>query len=272
MWVEGDPLRLEQVIVNLLNNAVKYTDAGGHIQVTLRRQGHEALLHVCDDGVGIAPGMLPRIFDLFTQADRSLDRAQGGLGIGLALVHSLVTLHRGRVEAQSTLGEGSEFTIALPLLDSPERPPVKTAVVAPTADHALKVLVVDDNKDAADTVSMLLQTLGHDARLAHDGQEALRAALEYRPHVVLLDIGLPGADGFEVATWIRREPALKDVVLVALTGYGRESDRHRSQGVGFDHHLVKPIDLANVEIILASAAATEGSDEVCSNGIEREGS
>ena len=188
------------------------------------------------DGVGIAPEMLPRIFELFSQADRSLDRAQGGLGIGLALVQSLVTLHRGRVEAQSTLGEGSEFTVALPLLQSQELLPVKSAAEVPTADHALKVLVVDDNKDAADTVSMLLQTLGHDARLAHDGKEALRGALDYRPDVILLDIGLPGADGFQVAIWIRQEVALKDVVLVALTGYGRESDRHQSQEAGFDHH------------------------------------
>lgn len=260
VWVEGDPLRLEQVVVNLLNNAVKYTDASGHIGVTLQREGNEALLRVRDDGVGIAPEMLPRIFDLFTQADESLDRAQGGLGIGLALVKSLVTLHRGRVEAQSTLGEGSEFTIALPLLQSQEPHPIQSAAEAITSDHALKVLVVDDNKDAADTVSMLLQALGHDVRLAHDGKVALKTALDYRPDVILLDIGLPGADGFQVATWIRQEPALKDVLLIALTGYGRESDRQRSRDVGFNYHLVKPIDFSKIESLLSAATNADAPD------------
>jgi len=253
VWVEGDPMRLEQVVVNLLINAVKYTDTGGDIRLALQREGNEAILRVRDNGVGIAPEMLPRIFDLFTQADQSLDRAQGGLGIGLALVQSLVTLHRGRVEAKSTLGEGSEFTVALPLLESQHPFVVRIAAETPTAIHALKVLVVDDNKDAADTVSMLLQMLGHDARLAHDGKEALRVALDYCPDVVLLDIGLPGADGFQVAKWIRREPALNAVVLVALTGYGQESDRHLSQEAEFDHHLVKPVEFAKIEAILAAA-------------------
>lgn len=257
LWVMGDPMRLEQVVVNLLNNAVKYTDRGGDILVALHREGNDAILRVRDTGVGIAPDMLPRIFDLFTQADRSLDRAQGGLGIGLSLVQSLVSLHGGRVAARSTLGKGSEFIVTLPILPPQDSQTAVTLTEAPPA-HALKVLVVDDNIDAAQSVAMLLQALGHDARLAHDGVQAMKAALEYRPDVVLLDIGLPLVDGFAVAKRLRQEPALGDVVLVALTGYGQESDRQQSREAGFDHHLVKPVDFAKIESILLAAAPNAG--------------
>jgi len=254
LWVYGDAMRLEQVVVNLLNNASKYTNRGGHIWVGLKREGDEAVLRVRDNGIGIAPEMLPRIFDLFTQADRSLDRSQGGLGIGLSLVQSLITMHGGRVEAQSIVGEGSEFIVKLPVLLSP---PVPTAV--PDADvpapvRPLKVLVVDDNVDAAKGVAMLLRAFGHDARLALDGAGAMQVALEYSPEVVLLDIGLPIVNGYQVAQWIRQEPTLKDVVLVALTGYGQQSDRQRSLDAGFDHHLVKPVDFAKVQSILSAVA------------------
>lgn len=254
IWVYGDPLRLEQIIVNLLNNASKYTDRGGHIWVELKQEGNEAILCVRDTGVGIQPEMLPRIFDLFTQADKSLDRSQGGLGIGLALVQSLVTMHRGRVEARSTPGQGSEFIVTLPVLLSPH---VSTAVPAedpPAPANALKVLVVDDSVDAAQAMAMLLRTLGHDALLAHDGASAMQAALEHVPKVVLLDIGLPVVDGYQVAKWIRQQPALRDVMLVALTGYGQESDRKRSLEAGFDHHLVKPVSFVKVESILSTVA------------------
>jgi PAS domain S-box-containing protein len=254
LWVYGDPVRLEQVVVNLLNNASKYTDRGGHIWVGLKQEGDEAVLRVRDTGVGIAPEMLTRIFDLFAQADKSLDRSQGGLGIGLALVQSLATMHRGRVEARSTPGQGSEFIVWLPVLMSPHVPTSVPAADVPAPARALQVLVVDDNEDAAKAMAMLLRAFGHEARLAHDGVSAMQAALEYVPEVVLLDIGLPIVSGYAVAKWIREEPALKDAVLVALTGYGQESDRQLSQEAGFDHHLVKPVDFAKVQSILSEVA------------------
>jgi len=252
--VQGDAVRLEQVFVNLLNNASKYTDRGGRIGVTLRREGDEAVLRVRDNGVGIAAEMLPRIFDLFTQADQSLDRAQGGLGIGLALVESLVTLHRGRVEAYSTLGQGSEFVVRLPVLLSPHESAVVRAENGTAPAHALRVLVVDDNVDAAQSIGMLLQTSGHITRLAHDGASAMKVAREFTPDVMLLDIGLPIIDGFQVAKWVRQDPALRNVLLVALTGYGQDSDRQRTRDAGFDHHLVKPMDFSKIESILSTAA------------------
>jgi PAS domain S-box-containing protein len=254
IWIYGDAMRLEQVVVNLLNNACKYTDHGGHIWVGLEQAGDEAVLRVRDNGIGIAPEVLPRIFDLFTQADKSLDRSQGGLGIGLALVQSLVTMHRGSVEAKSTVGQGSEFIVRLPIFVSVG---VASHVPLPTLappSRPLKVLVVDDNADAAKGVAMLLRASGHDARTAHDGASAMQAALEYSPQVVLLDIGLPVINGYDVARWIRHEPALENVVLIALTGYGQETDKQRSQEAGFDHHLVKPVDFAKVQQILATIA------------------
>jgi signal transduction histidine kinase len=255
IWIVGDPLRLEQVVVNLLNNACKYTDRGGHIWVGLERAGQEAVLRVRDNGIGIARDALPRIFDLFSQADRSLDRSQGGLGVGLALVKSLVTMHRGQVEAQSILGSGSEFIVKFPIVEPSsiaETSPFPPATIPP---HGLKVLVVDDNADAAKGVAMLLRVSGYDVRTAHDGTSALQMALEYSPRVVLLDIGLPGVDGYEVAKWIRQEQTLKDIVLIALTGYGQESDRQRTRDAGFNYHLVKPADFAKIQQILVTIPA-----------------
>ncbi len=258
IWLHADAARLEQVVVNLLTNATKYTDQGGHIWVTLQQEGAEAVLRVRDTGVGIAPATLPRIFDLFTQAERSLDRSQGGLGIGLALVQRLVEMHGGTVEAASALGQGSEFVVRLPVVPPPERQPVSplTEQAHPTGP-SLRVLVVDDNLDAAKTLAMLLKASGHDVRTAHDGPTALGAALDFRPNVVLMDIGLPGMDGFEVAKRIRQQPLLKDNILVALTGYGQDADRQRSQEAGFDHHLVKPADFADLQQILANAAESK---------------
>ena len=254
--VRGDAVRLEQIAVNILNNASKYTDRAGQIGVTLQDEHDEAVLRVRDNGVGIDPEILPRIFDLFTQADQSLDRAQGGLGIGLALVQSLVTLHGGRVEAHSTRGQGSEFVVKLPLLSSPDAPAVACAekVLAPA--HPLKVLVVDDNVDAAQSLGMLLETSGHEVLLAYDGASALKSAREFAPAVVLLDIGLPVMDGFLVAKRIREDPALRNVLLVAVTGYGRDSDMQQAREAGFDHQLVKPVDYAQIESILAATAAS----------------
>jgi PAS domain S-box-containing protein len=255
IWVDADAARLEQVVVNLLTNAGKYTDPGGHIWVTLQQEGDAAVLRVRDTGVGIAPEVLPRIFDLFTQAARALDRSQGGLGIGLALVQRLVEMHGGTVEASSVLGQGSEFVVRLPVVPAPETQPLTPATEkAPAIRPSLRVLVVDDNVDTVTTLAMLVQESGHEVRTAYDGSAVLEAALDYRPNVVLLDIGLPGLSGFEVAKQLRQQPALQNAVLVALTGYGRESDRQRSQEAGFDHHLVKPGDFGKVLQILATVA------------------
>jgi len=257
IWLDADAARLEQVVVNLLTNAAKYTDAGGHIWVTFQQEGDAAVLRVRDTGVGIAPEVLPRIFDLFTQAERSLDRSQGGLGIGLALVQRLVEMHRGTVEASSTLGQGSEFVVRLPVVLPPETQPL-----APPAETTqpmrpcLRVLMVDDNVDTVTTLAMLVKEFGHEVRTAHDGSAVLEAALDFRPNMVLLDIGLPGLNGFEVAKQLRQQPALQNAVLVAMTGYGREVDHQRSQEAGFDHYLVKPGDFGKVLQILAAVSAS----------------
>ena len=255
IWVHADAARLEQVVVNLLTNAAKYTDQGGHIWLTVQQEGEEAVLRVRDTGVGIAPEILPRIFDLFTQAERSLDRSQGGLGIGLALVQRLVEMHGGTVAASSVLGQGSEFVVRLPVVSPPQpqtsSPPTETA--RPTGP-SLRVLVVDDNVDTVTTLALLVKESGHEVRTAYDGSTVLEAALDYRPDVVLLDIGLPGLNGFEVAKRLRQQPALQNVVLVAMTGYGQESDRQRSKEAGFDHHLVKPGDFGKVLQILATVS------------------
>ena len=258
IWLEADGSRLAQVVTNLLNNAAKYTDQGGRIWLSVHQEGDQAVLRVRDTGLGIAPALLPHVFDLFTQAERSSDRAQGGLGIGLALVKRLVELHGGTVNVSSTLGQGSEFVVRLAV-----RPPETLAFAAQwatngTAEPAartLQVLVVDDNMDAAKILQMLVQESGHRVRMAHTGPTALKAALDDRPDVILLDIGLPLLDGYEVAKRIRQEPRLRDTVLVAITGYEREGDRQRSQQAGFDHHLVKPADFRKVREILAAAAA-----------------
>ena len=252
IWVHADSARLEQVVVNLLTNAAKYTDPGGHVWLTLQQEGEQAVLRVRDTGVGIAPEILPRIFDLFTQAARSLDRSQGGLGIGLALVQRLVEMHGGTVAASSALGQGSEFVLRLPMVPPPQPQPPSPPEKAQPTGPCLRVLVVDDNVDTVTTLAMLVQESGHDVRTAYDGSSVLEAALDYRPNVVLLDIGLPGLDGFEVAKLLRRQPALQHAVLVAMTGYGRESDRQRSRDAGFDHHLVKPGDFGKVLQILAA--------------------
>ncbi len=253
IWLQADAARLEQVLVNLLTNAAKYTDQGGRLWVTVQQESGEAVLRVRDTGVGIAPEILPRIFELFTQAERSLDRSQGGLGIGLALVERLVEMHGGTVSASSTLGQGSEFVVRLPIVSPPQwqaaSPDTETAQ---PAGPSFRVLVVDDNVDTVTTLALLVKESGHDVRTAYDGSTVLEAALDYRPNVVLLDIGLPGLNGFEVAKQLRQQPSLQNAVLVAMTGYGGMSDRQRSQEAGFDHHLVKPGDFGKVLQILAT--------------------
>ena len=257
IWLYADAARLEQVVTNLLTNAAKYTNEGGHIWLSAQQEGDKAVLRVRDTGLGITPAFLPHIFDLFTQAERSSDRSQGGLGIGLALAKRLVEMHEGTIGVSSTLGQGSEFVVSLAVCPpgalSLKTQPPPTEIAKPTGP-VLRVLVVDDNVDAATVLEMLLQEAGHLVRMAHTGPTALAAALEYRPDVMLLDIGLPELDGFEVAKRIRQEPVLHNIVLVAMTGYGRKTDRQRSQEAGFDHHLVKPADFGKVRQILAEVS------------------
>ncbi len=255
IWLHADAARLEQVIVNLLTNAAKYTDVSGKIWLSAEQVGDECLLRVRDTGVGITPELLPCIFDLFTQAERSLDRSQGGLGIGLALVQRLTELHGGKVEVSSTLRQGSEFLIRLPIekFHSTAMPshPVETPV---QKSHPLRVLIVDDNVDTVLSFSMLLKASGSEVKTAHDGPTAVKIAQEYVPDVVLLDIGLPGLNGYEVARQIRKQPSLRNVVLVALTGYGQESDKQASTEAGFNHHLIKPARIAEIRQILETVA------------------
>ena len=252
LWVLGDDVRLEQVIVNLLNNAHKYTDRGGLLAMELRTEADEAVLGVRDNGIGIEPEVLPRIFDLFTQADKSLSRAQGGLGIGLALVQSLVTAHGGRIEAHSAPERGSEFIVRLPVHYAPREHPVAPAEIAPAPARALRVLVVEDNPDVARSMARLLSVAGHDVRVAQDGESGMRLARELAPDAMLIDIGLPVVDGLQVARWIRQEPRLRNVLLIALTGYGQDSDKQSTRDAGFDYHLAKPVDFKTVQSLLAT--------------------
>ena len=263
VWLDADATRLEQVLVNLLNNAAKYTDEGGHLWLSVVQEGDAgstaggavAVIKVRDNGMGIAAELLPHVFDLFTQAERAIDRSQGGMGIGLSLVRQLVELHAGTVEAHSTPGQGSEFVVRLPVRQDAAPPlslPPPVASSAQPAGRRCRVLAVDDSVDAVEFLARLLRLSGHEVEVAYDGTSAVQAALAMRPDVVLLDIGLPGLTGYEVARQLRQEPALKNTVLVALTGYGRESDRQRSRNAGFSYHLVKPAEVSEVEKILSS--------------------
>ena len=252
LWIEADAVRMEQVLLNLLNNAAKFTEPGGRVRVWAETSGPWVTIGVADTGVGIAPAMLPRIFDLFMQADRSLDRAQGGLGIGLTLVRRLVEMHGGSVRASSAgPGLGSEFLIQLPLaeaaLPAPERD--EPAFTRPVVQR--RVLVVDDNVDAARTLAEALEGWGHRVYVSHDGPTAVETALRLRPDVVLLDIGLPRMDGFAVAERLRSEPALRGAMLIALSGYGQPGDRERTRSAGFRDHLVKPVDLVALSALLS---------------------
>jgi PAS domain S-box-containing protein len=252
--LEGDTVRLSQVFANLLNNAAKYTEPGGQIWLTARREAGEAVVSVRDNGIGLSAEMLPVVFDMFMQVDRSTDRAQGGLGIGLTLVKTLVELHGGTVAGHSDgPGQGSEFTVRLPVC-APESRAGQVPSTRPEAPELPKrrVLVVDDNHDAAVSLGMLLKILGSDVQLAHSGASALETIETYRPDVVLLDIGMPDMDGFEVARRIRANQRLSHVVLIALTGWGQAEDRHRTQSAGFDHHVVKPADVMTLQSLLGT--------------------
>lgn len=244
LQLNADTVRLSQAFSNLLNNACKYTDPGGHISLTAVQSDGHVVVSVRDNGMGIPTDLNPKLFDMFTQADHTLQRQHGGLGIGLALVKRLVEMHEGEVSAGANpSGQGSEFLVRLPLMTIPKSNESSTPHSSrTTSEAALRILVVDDNRDSAETLSMLLELMGHEMNLAYDGEQALALAKEIKPDVVLLDIGLPKMDGYEVARQIRQEPWGSNPILVAITGWGQTEDKDLSRESGFDHHLVKPVD------------------------------
>jgi PAS domain S-box-containing protein len=255
--LDADGTRLSQVLMNLLNNAAKFTDPGGHISLQAQRENGTVVLRVRDSGAGIPTDKLSQIFDMFAQVDRSLERARGGLGIGLSLVRALVEMHGGKVEARSEgPGRGSEFIVQLPLPAdaSLEHERRGQGFLDGGLPHPAgrRILVVDDNEDAADSLSLLLGAMGYDTRAAYDGRSALEAVPEFKPSLVLLDIGMPGMNGYEVARSMRQRPELANTILVALTGWGQNEDRQRSREAGFHHHLVKPVDAAMLRELLRS--------------------
>jgi PAS domain S-box-containing protein len=257
--IDGDAVRLTQVFANLLDNAAKYTPASGTIWLTAERAADHVVVRVRDTGVGLGSDLVPRIFDLFVQGDSSLDRSHGGLGIGLTVVRRLVELHGGRVEARSGgAGKGSEFVVHLPA-----GPSTPCEAVAPgDAAHTLRplrILIVEDHEDAADSLATTLGLLGHEARIALDGPRALALIETFAPEVVISDLGLPGMDGFELCRQLRERPGLGQVLLIALSGYGRDEDRSRALDAGFDHHLVKPPDMNQLLTLLARAADAPGA-------------
>jgi signal transduction histidine kinase len=253
LWVDADLTRLSQVVCNILNNAAKYTPTGGRIKLSAAAAANAAVITVSDNGVGIAPEIQSKVFQLFVQVDHRSDRAQGGLGIGLALVKQLVAMHGGTVAAQSAgAGKGSTFRVSIPLAAEPE-PQAQLADVKqePTPARPLRVLVVDDNLEVAQTIGWMLEAMGHDHHIVHDGRQALREAKEFRPDVVLLDIGLPGMDGYEVCRAFRQDEMFKNIPIVAQTGWGQERDKARASEAGFNHHLVKPVRLDELERLLS---------------------
>ena len=262
LTLPGDAMRLEQVFANLLHNAAKYTDPGGRIDVSLERQGDAAVVRVRDDGIGIAPELLPHVFELFTQGDRSLDRARGGLGIGLTLVRRIVELHGGAIEAHSEgAGRGTEMVVRLPMAEERSAAEEPVASTAPPAmadedegesDDRPRMLIVEDQRDAAEGLAELMRMQGFAVEIALDGNAALASAETRRPAVVLLDLGLPGLDGYEVARRLRQLPGLGEALVVALSGYGRDEDRRRGREAGIDHYLVKPVELRELEKVLAN--------------------
>jgi signal transduction histidine kinase/ActR/RegA family two-component response regulator len=253
VWVDGDASRLSQVIINLLNNAAKYTAEGGQVRLSLSSDHAGALVRVLDNGVGIPPDMLDEVFDMFTQVNRTLDRSQGGLGIGLSLVRRLTEMHGGEVTADSKgLGHGSTFTVRLPLMDAAQSAASdEGAQCEPPQRPRLRILVVDDIADVADVLKMLLDLEGFETLVAYSGQTALESAREFRPDVVICDIGLPEMDGHEIARRLRGDPKVASATLIALTGWGAEGELRRTRESGFDFHLVKPVD-ANALLDLLS--------------------
>jgi len=254
--LEADPTRLEQILANLLNNAAKYTMPGGQIRVTAAVEGGEAVVRVRDNGIGVPPDVLERVFEPFVQSEGSLARSEGGLGIGLTLVRSLVEMHGGSVEAHSPgLGQGSEFVVRLPARVPAEKSAPMPEPEVAFSSRGLRVLVVEDNVDAAESLAALLRLWGHEVRMVHDGLAALDAAREQHPEVVLLDIGLPGLDGYQVAKRLREDSSMDGALLVAMTGYGQPEDRRRSREAGIHHHFVKPVEPFVLRTLLSNLGA-----------------
>jgi signal transduction histidine kinase/CheY-like chemotaxis protein len=264
LYVDGDLTRLTQVLTNLLDNAAKYTDSGGQIWLSAEREGDDAVIRVKDSGIGIAAEALPTIFEMFSQGRTSPDRAQGGLGVGLSLVDRLVKLHGGSVSAYSAgLDKGSQFTIRLPAVQATRQSPpeLRAPSELQAAGSRRRILVVDDNIDSADSLAMLLQMIGHEVETANDGEHALRIAETFRPQVAILDIGLPKINGYDLAKQIREQSWARDVVLIALTGWGTPHYRQLSAESGFNHHLTKPVELDVLQQLLANAEPCEAADK-----------
>jgi signal transduction histidine kinase len=255
LWLNADLTRMAQIISNLLNNSAKYTPEGGKILLSIRQANNEIIISVSDNGLGISRDMLPKIFDLFTQVDVNLERTQGGLGIGLSLVKRLVEMHGGTIHAESKgINYGSTFIIRIPLMQPQALKPGKKNTATSESEAApatLRVLVVDDNIASAKTAGWMLEMIGHEYHLAHDGLEALASAVKLRPDVILLDIGLPGMNGYEVCRELRNNPLFKDTVFIAQTGWGQERDRKEAYAAGFDHHMIKPINFEQFSELLA---------------------
>jgi CheY-like chemotaxis protein len=261
--LDVDPVRLTQVIANLLTNAAKYTPPGGLITLRAHLQAMQVVISVRDNGIGIAPAMLLKVFEMFSQIDAGHEHADGGIGIGLALVKGFVELHGGTITAHSAgLNQGSEFIVQLPVQSTHQSAPEPhesaasrdAPVPASAAAEARRVLVADDNRDGADIMALLLQQSGYDVSVAHSGPDALTAAAQNKPEIAILDIGMPGMNGYEVAQRIRREAWGKQMLLIALTGWGQEDDRRKAFDAGFDHHLIKPIDPQALEALMACAS------------------
>ena len=246
-----DATRVEQIVLNLLTNAAKYTESGGQIRLTAKREGEQVVISVKDNGMGIPPEKLPEMFQLFAQGDRTFARSEGGLGIGLTIVQKLAEMHGGSVVAGSEgPGKGSEFVVRLPLARKPAEAGAQARQGRLAAGRGSRILVVDDSVDAAQGMVRLLKLLGNEAIAVHDGHAAIETARTFRPDFVLLDIGLPGMDGYQVASALREDELLKDAVIIAVSGYGQEEDRRRSHAAGFDHHLVKPVDFDSLISLL----------------------
>lgn len=261
LWVYGDRARLSQILSNLLNNAAKYTPAGGEIEIVVGRQDAQVTIAVSDNGIGIPENMQSKVFQLFAQIDDHLERSQGGLGIGLALVKQLVEMHGGSITAKSYgKDQGSVFTIRLPLVQAPlsaGQSQESAGYAAPTTSRPLKILVVDDNPIIADTMGMLLEDLGHEFAAVHDGAHVLDAARLYLPDAILLDIGLPGMDGYEVCRLLRQDELFERTAIIAQTGWGQERDKELATEAGFDTHLTKPVPMAELQKILLSITPRE---------------